>query len=169
MNQKYKSSTTSINSTKVPALFRKQEKYGLFEPFSHNLDYGGGKYDTATNYLDLFGVVNHVYDPYNRSDRENQAALAKTDYDTATLSNVLNVIAEKEIRLDILRTVKEHLKNEGALYITVYEGTKSGIASFNEKRDSYQLNKKLVDYLAEIKEVFENAYIEHGMIICERK
>ena len=61
MLQNYTSANTSINSTKVPAVFRKAD----FCKGTVNLDMGGGKYDTATEYLEGKGVENLILDPYN--------------------------------------------------------------------------------------------------------
>ena len=60
--QEFTSAKTSINKNKVPALF----KLAVFKPDTVNLDYGGGKFDTATEYLKKFNVTNLIYDPYNR-------------------------------------------------------------------------------------------------------
>ena len=58
-NQRYTSAKTSINSTKVPSLFNKIS----WVPDTNNLDYGGGKFNTATNYLASKKVRNIIFDP----------------------------------------------------------------------------------------------------------
>ncbi len=67
--QKYSSKDTSINSAKVPAIFRKIDWTDLTS--QKNIDIGGGKYDTATEYLMQYGVSNIIYDPFNRSFNDN--------------------------------------------------------------------------------------------------
>lgn len=141
MKQEFTSKSTSINKNKVPAVFKKINwKRGDF-----NLDIGGGKYDTATEYLKSFGAENRIYDKFNRSEEENSLALSKTDYDTATISNVLNVIKEEEIWMDLAVLAFDHLKSGGKLYITVYEGDRSSIGR-KSKKDCWQNNLIINEY-----------------------
>ena len=159
MHQNRTSANTSINSTKVPALFRKIR----WIAGTRNLDWGGGKYDTATEYLKQYGVQNVIYDPFNRSDEENHAALAGT-YDTVTLSNVLNVIAERDVRIEAVQGALDHLKPGGRLYISVYEGNHSGVGR-RTKPDCWQCNRPLTDYAIEIGEELNLfSVIRHGYI-----
>lgn len=155
-NQKYSSANTSINKAKLPALFKKIH----FQPGTLNLDYGGGKYDNVTVYLAKKSVKNVTYDKYNRTDAENENAFMIVERnggaDTVTCSNVLNVIREKEERLNVLQNIKASLKQGGRAYITVYSGDKSGVGKQTGK-DQFQLNRKIGDYLEEIREVFPNA------------
>jgi len=155
--QKYNSAITSINSGKLPAVFSKVR----FEPNTINLDYGGGKFDNVAEYLkDKYNVTNLVYDKYNRSSGHNSDVLKQVKEnggaDTVTCSNVLNVIAEPEIRQEVLRDCKKYLKPNGTCYITVYEGNGSGEGKANDKRQSYQTNMKLDDYIDEVSKVFSN-------------
>lgn len=161
--QKYTSSETSINSSKVPAVFSKVK----WKSGTTNIDIGGGKFDTAAEYLEPKGVKNLVYDPYNRSKEHNDKVIAqigKQKADTATISNVLNVIEEKEARLEVLQNAKRSIKPGGECYVTVYEGNGSGTGKPTSK--GYQLNRKLKDYLPEIREVFPNAKVKGGMIVA---
>jgi hypothetical protein len=160
--QQFKSDKTSINKHKVPALFKKV----TFMPNTTNLDYGGGKYDTATEYLAKLKVTNVIYDPFNRTEVENATALAKKDYDTATLSNVLNVILEEDIRVSILIEIKRRLNSHGKLYISVYEGNRTGVAATSTKRGSCQLNRNIKDYISEVKKVFTDYTVRNGVITC---
>ena len=41
--------------------------------------------------------------------------------DTVTCSNVLNVIKEHDIRMRVLRNIRDLMKPSGTAYITVYE------------------------------------------------
>lgn len=151
--QKYKSACTSVNAKcKVPRLAKVLPEW--LEGASTVLDYGGGKYDTATDYLWGFRIMNHIYDPFNRDQYENIRAMVREGYDAAMLSNVLNVIMEPEIRMEAIVRVWEHLKVGGILFVNVYEGDKSGILKVNEKRNSCQLNRRLKEYLPEIRIVF---------------
>lgn len=170
--QKYDSALTSVNSHKVPALTRIiAEKYQGTN--LDILDYGGGKYDNATEFLKTVSIKNRVYDPFNRTPEENNWAMSKTDYSVVMLSNVLNVIAEKEIRLRILHDIQDHMASSGSLFIKIYEGNRSGIMTVNEKRKSCQLNKKTSEYLPEVLEVFKNVRRERirgvAVIIAEKE
>lgn len=145
--QKFCSAGTSINSTKVPSLFKKVE----WKKGTRNLDWGGGRYDTATVYMSSLGCKNIIYDPFNRTNEENSAALEGAPYDTVTISNVLNVIAEKEVRIETVEKAMEYLKPEGWMYIKVYEGDRSGVAR-PTKEGCWQCNRKTREYFEEIRE-----------------
>lgn len=168
VDQKLTSKDTSINSGKVPAVFKRVK----WQPNTINLDYGGGRYDTATEYLEQFGVENLIWDKYNRDASWNRRVVKEIrengGADTATLSNVLNVIAERTARIQALRNIYNLLKPNGVLYITVYVRNNSGIGEQTGK-DSYQGNRKLVDYLDEIQEVFPEAEKVHGDMIIAYK
>lgn len=163
-DQKISSANTSINSSKLPAIFRLVK----FEPNTLNLDYGGGKFDNAAEYLAQQNVTNLVYDPYNRSTQHNAEVLQKVrengGADTITISNVLNVIAEPEARLTVLRNAKKLVKPGGNVYITVYEGNKSGEGT--ETKSGYQLNKSTADYIDEIASVFSTVNRKGKLIIA---
>ncbi len=141
MKQEFSSKSTSINKNKVPTVFKKI----IWKSGSFNLDIGGGRYDTASEYLKSFGAENRIYDKFNRSEAENSFALNKTDYDTATISNVLNVIKEREIWMDLAELAFDHLKPGGKLYITVYEGDRSSVGR-KSKKDCWQNNLLVNDY-----------------------
>lgn len=164
-DQKISSAATSINSSKLPAIFRMVK----FQPDTLNLDYGGGRFDNAAEELAKINVTNLVYDPYNRSSEHNQDVLkqvrANGGADTVTISNVLNVIAEPEARQTVLRNAKKLVKSGGKVYITVYEGNKSGSGS--ETKAGYQLNKDTKDYVDEISQVFDNVTRKGKLIIAE--
>ena len=163
--QKISSANTSINSSKLPAIFNMVD----FKPGQLNLDFGGGKFDNATDFLAQKDVESLVYDPYNRPAEHNKAVLKRVrengGADTITLSNVLNVIAEPESRLAVLRNCKKLLKSGGTLYITVYEGTGKGDSK--ETKAGYQLNRKTADYLDEISTVFSDVSRKGKLIVAK--
>lgn len=163
--QKYSSAATSINSAKLPALFKMVD----FKEGSINLDYGGGKFDNVAEYLEnTYGATNLVYDKYNRSTEHNREVLNQIrkngGADTVTCSNVLNVIAEESERLAVLRNCKRYLKSGGTCYITVYEDSGSGEGT--ETKAGYQLNRKTKDYEDEIKQVFSDVTRRGKLFIC---
>lgn len=149
MKQKYTSADTSINSKKRPAIYGKVNYTD-----GTVIDYGCGKH------FDEYGLPANVrgYDPYNRPDGD----ALNGHYDKAFCSNVLNVIAEKEVRNDILKTMKALAD---VVYITVYEGDGTGKGK-PTKKDCYQLNRKTREYLDEVREVFQTVSIKRGVIIA---
>ena len=154
--QKITSAKTSINKTKVPALFRKVN----WVVGSSNLDIGGGKYDTATIYLsENYGVWNHVYDPYNRSKEHNEHALGMDGFDSCTLSNVLNVIKERKEHEKVVRLARKYSPR---LFVTIYagDGTGRGRVTCN----GYQHNKKLEAYIPLIRKFYSRVIVRKGVI-----
>lgn len=166
--QKFTSANTSINSAKVPAVFKKID----WAKGEVNLDIGGGKFDTATEYLERLGVKNLVYDPYNRSDAHNGSVLLQAmqmnGVFSCTISNVLNVIAEQDERYKVLMRAWRFLKEGGTVYVTVYEGDRSGVGRQTGK-DQWQNNKPLREYLQEVREVFGNAFVSKGVIVAVKE
>lgn len=162
--QEYDSAKTSINSNKLPAIYHMI----TLPEGSVGIDYGGGKFDNAVEALAEQGVTLHVYDPYNRSQQHNRAAIkalrANGGADFAINSNVLNVIKEPEARLNVLENIKKITKPGAPIYITVYEG--SGKGNEGVTKSGYQLNRKTADYLDEIKEVFPDAKRKGKLIIA---
>lgn len=164
IDQEFTSENTSINSTKLPAVFRMVQ----FEPGTINIDYGGGRFDNVADYLTQFDVINLVYDPYNRSKEHNKEVIRTLrkagGADTATCSNVLNVIKEPEVRKNVLENISKIVKPSGKVYITVYEG--SGKGDEGPTKSGYQLNRKTADYLEEIQQVFPDARRRGKLIVA---
>lgn len=153
--QEYDSAATSINSTKLPAIY----KLVNFQPGKLYLDFGGGKFDSGIYYVKDLGATLLVYDPYNRSDEHNKEVLRilreNGGADATLNSNVLNVIKEPEARLGVLKNIKKLTKPGGDVYFTVYEGT--GRGNEGPTKAGYQLNRKTADYLEEVQSVFPDA------------
>ena len=160
--QRITSAKTSVNM--IPRLMRNIE----FRRGAINVDIGGGRFETATDYLHSRGVHNFVYDPYNRTSHHNarvfRRVIANQIADTATMSNVLNVIQHRRHRLDALKVAATSIGHGGTVYITVYEGDGSGKGKKTSK--GYQLNRKLAKYLREVKEVFTDVELVAKMIIA---
>lgn len=162
MKQTFTSAATSINSKKLPALYTiVMKNFGQYLRGWSILDVGGGKFDNGKEAMSLLGCSVSVYDPYNRSEEENAEALSRK-YPCAFLSNVLNVIDSKEARKEVLTLCRKH---SIFTFITVYEGDRSGIGRQTGK-DSWQENRKLSDYMAEIEEVFPYVIKRNGYIIA---
>lgn len=153
--QEFTSERTSINSTKLPAIYSLVN----FPKGSVVIDFGGGKFDIGTEYLEEQGCEGYIYDPYNRSSQHNRSVLkalrSHGGADIALCSNVLNVIKEPEARIQVLKNIAKITKPSGKVYITVYEG--SGKGNEGATKSGYQLNRKTADYLEEIQSVFPDA------------
>ena len=164
ISQEFTSENTSINSTKVPALFHMVH----FQSGTVNVDVGGGKFDSAADYLSQYDVINLVYDPYNRTDDHNREVIstlkAAGGADTGTCSNVLNVIKEPEARLAVLRNLARMVKPGGKVYITVYEGRGDG--KEGPTKSGYQLHRKTNDYLEEVQQIFPDAHRKGKLIVA---
>lgn len=152
--QEFSSAATSINSTKLPAIYNMVN----FRSGDVVVDFGGGKFDNAVNYLKDKGVTLLVYDPYNRSAEHNKEVLRilkeHGGADAAVNSNVLNVIKEPEAREAVLKNIKKITKRGAPIYITVYEGRGDGAEG--PTKSGYQLNRKTGDYMDEVGKVFSN-------------
>lgn len=153
--QEFTSERTSINSTKLPAIYSLVN----FPKGSVVIDFGGGKFDIGTEYLEEQGCEGYIYDPYNRSSQHNRSVLkalrSHGGADIALCSNVLNVIKEPEARIQVLKNIAKITKPGGKVYITVYEG--SGKGNEGATKSGYQLNRKTADYLEEIQSIFPDA------------
>lgn len=167
MKQTYTSSATSINSTKLPAVYRRAK---LSAPFV--LDYGCGKYtDHIKAELNKQGRHLFPYDPYNQPEQTNKKTMESLriacDHELpmdVICSNVLNVIDDDKTVLFIAETIENIVtKTGGTAYITVYEGNRSGVGRQTGK-DQYQRNEPLRNYLR----FFRNVTVKNEMIVVER-
>ena len=154
-DQEFDSAKTSINSNKLPAVYRMIS----FPAGSIGVDFGGGSFDNAVEYISDLGATLLVYDPYNRSAEHNKQVIKMLKdnggADWAVNSNVLNVIKEPEARKAVLNNISKITKPNAPIYITVYEGR--GDRKEGPTKSGYQLNRKTQDYLEEIQEVFPDA------------
>jgi len=162
VKQQYTCAETSVNSD-VPAYLITQCYQMLGKT---NLDWGGGKFDIATEFLAQYGIENAIYDPYNRADEHNQFVLSKR-YQTATCCNVLNVIKEKAVRQQTILNCLNYI--ETTFFISVYwkSGKKEGVTS-----KGYQMHKKPDFYINELKEILPSnctiSKIKGGFIKIEK-
>lgn len=164
--QEFSSAGTSINKNKLPTGYTTVHKKIGWKKGTTHIDIGGGKFDNGVEFLKNLGVNAHVYDPYNRPAEHNKKVMdtvGKHGADTASLFNVLNVIKEPEYRMEALRTAHNALKPGGQIFIGIYEGDKSGVGK-RTKADSWQNNMPTAAHLSEVKELFPDAKIVHGLI-----
>jgi hypothetical protein len=164
-NQGITSADTSINKEKLPASFNKLNEEKVFKEGSTNIDLGGGRFNNANDLLKKKGARNLVYDPFNRTEEHNKEVIAQAargQSDTATLFNVLNVIEDVPNQIKVLEQANNALKPGGEAFISVYEGSGTGVGKKTSK--GYQQNKKTKEYLNLVKEVFPRAEIKNGII-----
>lgn len=130
-----------------------------------NFDNGAGKYTKASEYLNDNGFLNLRYDPYNISDSSlvKMVSKFKGKCITSTIANVLNVIEEDDVIIDVLEKSREMLRSGGKVYISTYEGDRSGVGAETPK--GYQRNTKTRDYLPLVEKVFDDAIVSKGIII----
>lgn len=154
-DQEFDSAETSINSNKLPAIYRMIS----IPEGTVGIDFGGGKWDNTVEHVRDLGATLCVYDPYNRSAEHNKEVIrtlrANGGADWAINSNVLNVIKEPEARKAVLENISKITKPGAPIYITVYEGRGDG--NEGQTKSGYQLNRKTQDYLDDIREVFPDA------------
>lgn len=160
-SQSITSAGTSMNSTKVPAVFNKT----TWQSNTRNADIGGGKFDTATNMLFEKCVRNVIFDPFNRSAAHNDFAVELIENhqcDTCTCANVLNVIQDPAARLQVIHQAANTIKPHGAAYFQIYEGDGSGTPKATCK--GWQENRKAETYMRAIAQAFKEVE-RHGNII----
>lgn len=147
MKQTFTSRQTSINSAKAPAIYGMKKAIEIMKD-KYVIDIGGGRYDTAVEVAKKYNADVSIYDPFNRSVEHNRMVLGGV-YDVAVISNVLNVIDNKDARADVLRCAASLAET---LLITVYEGDRSGKGK-QTGVDSWQENRCTFDYVDEIRNV----------------
>lgn len=159
--QKYSSAETSINSSKLPAIYGKLAKQNIRD--CHLLDYGCGKY---LRYIKIWCKARNIkylpYDIFNQPQKVNEASLlaaSKAENLVVICSNVLNVIEEDDIVQNIVETL---VSFKAPVFTTIYEGDGKGKGRAT-KRDCWQRNEKLRQYARFFP---EHARVERGMIVC---
>lgn len=177
-------SAKSAQCARPPALFQWLIKKGIWKRDRQrrgmlvNLDIGGGPFEVGTRLARRNGVENLVHDKGNRTTEHNQAVVARLrgeSVDTVTISNVLNVIPERDVRLAVLEFARKYAARDGApVFIKVWEGKAlqqraaarmPGHAIYDEARDTWQLFHALEWYLPDVRSVFPDARIAGGRVI----
>jgi hypothetical protein len=163
--QKISSRQTSVNT--VPALFK--SRAFMAARTGRNLDFGGGRFSTASQWLRAIGTANFVYDPYNRTGEHNRRVLAEFSVrpaETVTVCNVLCVIAEPAARSALIGAVHGLLARDGTAFFSAYEGDRSGIGRATPR--GWQNNLPCRGYIAEIAAVFPFVKSSGGVISARK-
>ena len=167
--QEFSSANSSVNKNKIPALFSIiTDKIGWGKD-TRLFDIGSGKY---TNHIRKYFAKRNVkyfpYDPFNLPWAVNEETLKEVyesgKADAVSLSNVLCTIKEKKLRSKVLEQALEILNPGGIVYLNVYEKNKDGKGRAT-KKDCWQNNMRLKDYVSEVEKHFRNITIKHSMII----
>jgi len=172
LKQEFSSQNTSINKVKTPAVFEMVKKAIGWIKDTTNIDIGGGKYDTLTRSLAEVGVTSHIYEPYGRTSNENAYILSQLQSgtmrgDTATCSNVLNVIKESDVRANVIHQVAKAIKPEGTAFFTIYEGDGKGGGKVS-KNDCWQNNRKAESYVEEVQQHFGDVSMKGKLIVAKQ-
>lgn len=178
--QTYSSAATSINSTKLPAVYTRVSD-SAYQWADKLLDYGCGRYiDHLIKYTAKHSSIPddryyhycwwYGYDRFNRPDEWNAQALerfAESDKPFVNrmvfCSNVLNVIDSDDVVKGIAGFLTACAISGAAVMVTVYEGDKSGIGR-ETKADCYQRNEKITDYL----KYFDKSFMVKKGVITNR-
>ena len=129
MAQTFTSSATSINRTKLPAVYGKADLSAQLV-----FDYGCGKYtDHIEEHVKSLRKVYLPYDPYNQPDDVNKFSVTMVLYAMHTrypvdvvCSNVLNVIDSEAEVSRICHHIEEIATTTGGTgFVTVYEGDRT--------------------------------------------
>lgn len=164
--QNVTSANTSINKNKLPSVYKRIK----LESGDRLLDYGCGRYiEHIQNHCNAHGAIYYPYDPYNMPTESNELTLNTLSHTSATIgvmSNVINVIDSDEAIKDAINNAISLIS--GKLYITVYEGNKSGVGKYT-KNNCYQRNTKLKDYVPMLNSMGFKVIIKNRMIIIDGK
>lgn len=157
--QKYTSKNTSVNTTKLPAVYNKVS-WDKFPRGTIVFDWGCGKDIKLTSKtLIKHGLMLEGYDPNWLSEEHNRMALECLDItDVFVCSNVLNVIDDDDVVRDICEKASKH----EYFFITVYEGDKSGVGK-QSKEDCYQRNEKIKSYV-KFFHTDKDIYVKKGVL-----
>lgn len=161
---KQRLSSAATSNNQIAAGFKKIP----LNRFTTNLDYGGGKYDTATEFLANRCITNLVYDPYNRTPEHNDLSMETANdgqVQSITCFNVLNVLELSEVNSVILRLYHLAMINLCPVYIQVYEGNKDGFGH-QSKQDCWQRNERKEAYITRLEKVGFNVEVANGILIC---
>ena len=159
--QTYTSANTSVNSKRLPAIYKKIDWYKIKNRYGDLvvLDIGAGKYTQhIKEYIESKGGEYIPYDPYNLSPADNLYAGANFHRATVIIcSNVFNVIKEMDVIYDIHDMITKY---KVPYFISVYEGDRSWIGH-ETRKGCWQRNETIDAYLLNFRERVLNKVITH--------
>ena len=167
ITQEISSAATSIST--LNRIYKLIPKFG-YQDETIIMDYGCGKYNKNKEEAEKHGFRWFGYDPYNRSEDENKLTsklMKLVKPHIIICSNVLNVLESDDILKDVLNQIYNYASEDTDIYITIYEGDKSGVCKVTTK--GYQRNTKLDDYIGHIYEWFNIVdLIQPNILKCRK-
>ena len=164
--QTYTSANTSVNSKRLPAIYKKIDWNKIKNYYGDLvvLDIGAGKYTQhIKEYIESKGGEYIPYDPYNLSPADNLYASANFDRANVIIcSNVFNVIKEEKVIYDLHGMITKY---NVPYFISVYEGDKSWIGH-ETKKGCWQRNEDIYAYLINCREGIFNKVITNTAYFC---
>ena len=165
--QTYTSANTSVNSKRLPAIYKKIDWNKLKVVKCGDLvvlDIGAGKYiQHIKEYIESKGGEYIPYDPYNLSPADNLYAGANFHRATVIIcSNVFNVIKEEKVIYDLHNMIRSY---RVPYFISVYEGDKSWIGH-ETKKGCWQRNEDIYAYILNVHEGVFNKVITDFSYDC---
>lgn len=175
--QEHKSKGTSQNQVAAGLTYATER--GLIKPGQTGVDFGGGKYDKGVAHVAAHGAKLHVYDPFNRTPEHNQEVERKMTGKAKYVGchNVVNVIKEREHRVEALQKMKSFMGDSAVGHVTVHQGDKDGKSRItkSEKDGStcWQNHQKTDWYENEVRGVFGDTHdikrYEGGYVMTPKK
>ncbi len=137
-----KNPTAKTSVSQTPAAYTEPKLAPVYQG-ARNLDYGGGRFDTATESLmSRLNCENLVYDPHCRTPAHNIDVIRNLDFDGSisviSCLNVLNVLLDKKDRDQVVGAIKyltDSYSSVKHVVFQVYTKDKSGVST------ATQLNK----------------------------
>ena len=186
----YSSKNTSINTTRLPAVYNKVDWSRYTHPIDNwcVIDFGCGRLETQrliSKKLKEYSITQfYPYDPYHK------CMVSKKQYEyiahdpnrnkVIVCANVLNVINDDVILDNIIATLcniivardSKGIYRMQPCYISIYEGDKSGVGRVT-KKDCWQRNERIGMYLKKFNDYIKEKYghssdfftIKYGMIV----
>lgn len=172
--QGHTSKGTSIvyKDGKLPILFGDFADKTHFVRGGTNLDMGGGKTDVIRDFMrETYDVDSVIFDPFNRNKAHNMETIDRLRsgerFDTATCSNVLNVIDNEQARANVILEIAKALKPHGEAYFTMWKAPEAG--ERKKAKDNWQEARTAESYMDEIRQYFNDVTIvggKQGMVIA---
>lgn len=154
LEQRFTSAKTSLPKNE-PSLYKSAVFQSSLKRGGQNLDIGAGRTEYATKLLAEKGVKNATFDPFNRPQEVNARIIRDITsgkrFNTVTAANVLNVIAEPEVRDNVILEAAKAVSPNGRVFFDVYTAPRAGEV---KGRDSFQTGMKPQEYIPEIEKHF---------------
>ena len=92
--------------------------------------------------------------------------------DTASVTNVLNIIKEPEVQLDVIRQAAKAIREDGTAYFQIHEGEKTGIGRITKTKDgvpeSWQNHASTLSYVDKVRKYFNDVTRKGNIIIAKK-